>query len=275
MSIFTPERERELKESGGTYGVVSAGQGETIVDVVSFLTLENRSFYFVFVKDLTEIIIRELRNFYKNNPRVPAALRWVGSSVTLDDGTTCEETDDSSPIHIAAEYGDNPERYPSVLVSDVNGNINDLWLSNQVVGTIIIPNPDFVPSSASADEVDIPPLKPEFLEVGQRLQGKMEFIITLTVRDEKKPARDLIVDVLLHGLVGPLRRRWHELNLNWLPNQGTIGGDAVEDLTEGGKVHVRTVSFGLQAEWIDDFFYPAITVEDIIGERTYGSLPEV
>lgn len=275
MSKLTPEKELELRTSGGTYGVVSPGTGEKLIDVVSCLTLENSSFYFLFVKDLTEIVIRELRNFFKSNPRVPASLRWVGSLVTLEDGTTCEETADTSPIHIAAEYGDNPERYPSILVSDVNGDINDLWLDNQVVGTLIVPNPDFVLSSAPEDEVDIPLLKPEFLEVGQRLQGKMEFNITLTVRDEQKPARDLVFDVLLHGLVSPLRRRWHELNLNWLPNRGTIGGDAVEELTEGGKVHVRTITFGLQTEWIDDFFFPAITVEDIIGERTYGGPPEV
>lgn len=243
------------------------GNRELILDPRTGLTLELRGFYQQFVKGTTEKVIQAMRCFFQDNPRVPDSLRWVGTAlldengapVVNPDGQPCLETSPSSGITIGAEYGDLVESYPSILVSSVSGNINDLWLNNQKTGTIYLKNPRFDPEVPAEDRTE-----QEFIEIGERLSGKCTFTVALTIRDQSKPARDLVTDLLLHGLVGPIRRDFHRLSMNWLPDQGSIGGDGKEELTSGTPVHTRSISFGLQTEWADDFFYPGVTVTDIV-----------
>lgn len=236
---------------------IPPGTGETISDSgdFPFLVLEQRSFFFSFTEDVTKAVVAEIRKFFRDNPRVLSQYRWVGKTFTTPAGKSIEETDIDSPIHIYAAYPDQPRRYPSIELSNVSANLQDLWL-RQDAGTILSDNPRFLTD----------PTQPEVLEVGEHLSGKIEFSITLTVRSRLAAERDILTDMLMHGLVGPLRRAWYSQNLNWLPNQGRVNAASEESDSAQQKVFNRQISFGLQGTWEDDFFYQAITIEDIIPE---------
>lgn len=260
--------------------IIRPGTGELLYDPSSGLQLELGAFYEAFTKCVGETTINVFRAFFAGNMRVPADMRWVGSPVLDKTGKPiveidafgntwdCQVTDKSSPIDVGSEFGEKAERYPSVLLSSISGNINDLWLNNQKVGKIFTPNPAFNPTVGDLDARE-----PQYLEIGERLSGKMELTLTYKVSAYTKPSRDRLVDLVLHALVGPARRDFHRLALNWLPNRGTIGGDEVRDYTETLKIHSRVISFGLQTEWIDDFFYNAVTVKDIQSSFTRSNTP--
>lgn len=244
--------------------------------------LELREFYQAFVKCTGETMIRLFRDFFAHNIRVPQQFRWVGETSLDAEGNpkvdtdafgndyTCQVTDPTSGIVIGAEYGEGTENYPSLLLSDISGNINDLWLASQKVATIYMANPKF-----RAGVTDPEFQQPQWIEIGQRLSGKMELTITFKIRGNTKPERDQITDLVLHALVGPVRRDLYRLALNWLPNRGTIGGDAIEELTATRKIHVRSITFGLQTEWFDDFIYNAVTIEDLRGIPTKLGEPQL
>lgn len=236
---------------------ITPGQRETISDDGQFpyVILEQRAFFFSFVEDVTKIVVGEIRKFFRDNPRVLSQYRWVGRSFTNSSGQVIEESDMDSPIHIYAAYPDQPRRYPSIELSNVSANLQDLWLG-QHAGTIFADNSRYITD----------PTQAKVLEVGERLSGKIEFSVTLTVRSKLAAERDILTDMLMHGLVGPLRRAWYRQNLNWLPNQGRVNAESEESDSAQQKIFNRQISIGLQGTWEDDFFYQAITIEDVIPE---------
>lgn len=262
-------------------GSFPPGQGELFYDPTSGLNLELRSFYEAFLKDTGETVIRLLRCFFASNPRVPTGYRWIGQPVLDINGQPiidedafcrswpCEVTDSTSPIDVGAEYHDGPEKYPSVLLSSMTANINDLWLSHQKVGKIFKINPAYDPTAD--EEVR----RAQCLEVGERLSGKLEISVTLKISAFTKPQRDRLTDLVIHAFVGPVRRDLYRLALNWLPNRGIIGGDEVRDYSETLKIHSRIFTFGLQSEWIDDFFYNAPNLEGVGMDISKSGPPNV
>lgn len=248
-----------------------SGQREQLVDA-DFTQLEERSFYFSFVEDVTKIVSIEFKNYFATNPRVPKRFRWIPSSVISGKN----ETDLDSPLHIHAAHEDQPRRYPELEVTSVSGNIQDIFMG-QRAGTLYIYNPKFN-ESLFQEYLDqgVEYLEPQIKEVGERLTGKMELNVKLTVRTRLPLERDRLTDLVLHGLVGPVRRRFHEQALNWLPNRGIFSEQANEEDTNQQPVFTRTVVFGLQGEWYDDFYYTSAqtlaSVEDVIPIPVYLSL---
>lgn len=254
-----------------TFGTPPPGEREQIVDDRSGLTLENTAFYFAFVSDTTKVIVEQLRRFFATNPRVRAAgYRWVG--VIRENGEV--ETSPESKVHISAEHPDQAKRWPSVMVREVAGNIRDLWLG-QKEGTLYAPNPDFSEfdhsqAQISGDQYD----EPEFIEVGERWGGMFEMRVTLSVKSVGVGARtecDVVGDLVLHGLTMPLRRAWAERAFNWMPDGGSFSGATLNPLQnmDRDKEGERTITFGLQTDWHDDFFYIAEIVERIDLNRVY------
>lgn len=105
--------------------------------------------------------------------------------------------------------------------------------------------------------------QPEYFEVGQRLGGKAELTLSVTCRAYTLPELDKVTDLLIHGLVGQIRRVCYQNALNLQPDSTSFGNYQTEQLTEAQKVFSRTVSLGLQTEWYDDFYWQAVTISDV------------
>lgn len=227
-------------------------------------TLVHSGFYLQFTRDIKTLIIDNLRIYFERNPKT-AEFRWVGKIV--DTATGVQDTDtECSKIHIAHDYSDNVKLLPSVKVKSVGGRIRDLYLG-QKLGTLVKNNPKWTPTASS----DIP----RYIEVGERIGGKIDMTATLSIKARSPVENDMVTDLVLLGIVGPIRREFYKENAVWLPDQGSVGNDTVEEETALGKVFSRTMSFGLQVEWYDDFLYQAVTVEDIESDPIYLTTVEL
>jgi hypothetical protein len=254
-----------------TFAHPPSGLREAFEDARSGLTLENQAFYFAFIDQTVVAIVEELRRYFQTNPRVAAAgYRWRGE--VRENGEI--ETAVDSKVHIAAEHPDQAKRWPSVLVREVSGSVRDLWLG-QKAGTLYAPNPNYSAfdesqAQISGDNYDEQP----DIEVGERYEGRLEMRVTLAVTAIGAGARtecNRVADLLLHGLVMPVRRALAQRSFNWMPDGGSFGGEAMSSYqgADRGKECVRTLTFGLQTGWYDDFFYVSEIVEKIDLKRVY------
>lgn len=226
-------------------------------DEVNNFTLREKAFYHQFTLDVGNTVIKQVRNFFEKNVRVPADYRWVGIA---NKNGSIETNQTLSKIHIASAYNDNESMVPGILLENTSLNLLDLWLNHQKMGVLVIKNSRFIRGLE----------EPEFLEVGYRLGGKMNGTVLLTVRGLTPYECDNLSDLLTFGMVGPIRWNLERCNYNFLPNQGNISNRSAEQTGEAKRPnHLRTHSYGLYLEWYDDFFYDTITVEDVeAGELT-------
>jgi hypothetical protein len=247
------------------FGQPTPGNRETLTPYPVSMNLECKAFYQAFLNDAKKILVQELRTYFQKNPRT-SEYRWVGQIVR----STEEETDFSaSKIHVAVERPDHPRWYPAVMIKHVGGRVRDLFLG-QRGGTIYAENPKYNEvTEATINARGETYKEPEYLEIGEQLTGKIELTVTLSVKAHTQPELDIITDLLLHGLVGPVRRAVQKQALIWMPDTGNISEEGVEDISQDQKIYYRDVSFSLLTEWWDNFFYNDITIEDFVIERTY------
>lgn len=226
--------------------------------------LKHSGFYIQFIKDIKKLVIDNLRIYFELNPKT-VNYRWVGKIVNVSTGE--RDTDiECSKVHISNEYSDNVKLLPSVKIKSAGGRIRDLYLG-QKLGTLIKENPEW--TTNGSDDI------PRYIEVGERVGGKVDLTVNLVVKSRSVVENDEVTDLTLLGLVGPIRREFYRENAVWLPDQGSVSNEAVEEETAQGKVFVRPMSFGLQVEWYDDFLYQAVTVEDIEGDPVYLTQIEI
>jgi hypothetical protein len=250
------------------FGNYSPGEGE-LIDVTNSIELDERVFYYGFIEDVVTTVVRELRMYFRDNPRT-SSYRWVGKALT---GGANETDIDNTKIHISPEYSDNPRKYPSVLVQDVNMNLQDLFLG-QIMGDLVIENPSYDPAHVEDPYVvDAKDNQIRYLEVGKRFGGKANCTVTLNIRSYQRLERDRICDLVIHGMVLPIREALYKNAMNFLPNTAATSAAGVEDITETEKVYVRNFVFGLQVEWYEDFFYDTPTITDLSTARVYLSRP--
>lgn len=241
------------------FGTFTPGRGEQRVDVHRFLKEENRAFFVQFTEEITKELVDRLRIFFELHPRVPPEFRFVWRE---HDGEKCDTDQVNSKIHIGVE-GNNRERmFPAVLVRDVSGNILDLYMA-QKMGDLVTANPAFAAAPEPDSLTGDPEKPPEFLELGERLGGKVDMQVTLNLESKSRAQVDILADLVLYSLVGPIRRELHKKGMNWLPNRGTLGGVTTEQYTAQELIYRRLIGFGLQVEWYDDFYYEGVTVEAI------------
>jgi hypothetical protein len=250
------------------FGNRDPGEGE-LIDVTDDLQMEERVYYYGFIEEIVTNVVREVRAYFRDNPST-SAYRWIGKSLT---GGAYETDMDVTKIHISPEYSDNPRKYPSIMVQDVNLNLNDLFLG-QNMGSLVIQNPDFDPTftpdpyvSNTKDNTN------RYIEVGERLGGKAQGSVTLNIRALSRLERDRVTDLLLKGMVVPIRRALAKLAMNFVPNSASTNAGAPEDLTEEQKIFTRNFTFSLQVEWYSDFFYDTAPITDFTLNRIYLAIP--
>jgi hypothetical protein len=223
------------------------------------LILEQREFYYGFIEEVKTNLVNELRSYFRDNPRT-ATYRWAGKQV----GSGQVETDlERTKIHLAVEFSDLPQKYPSVLISAVQARIRDLWF-NSPTHRFYCKNPAFsADDKAAAIATGLDYDLPEFLMVGERLTGRLDFTVMLTVRALAEAELDRIADLVLHGLLGQIRINLGRIGMAWIPEQGSTSGTQIEQLSNRQAVHARTISIGLRTDWYDDFYYQAVNIADV------------
>lgn len=245
------------------------GLRETEIDPRSGLMLENVESYFAFIDDTSTIVVEELRRFFETNPRA-AAYRWRG---TVRDNGEIESATDSK-IHVSVDHPSQAKRWPYIMVRSVSGGIQDLWLG-QKAGTLVAANLSYSSFDASVakqngDNYEEQP----YVEVGERLQGLFEMTVTLaigTIGEGPRAECNRVTDLVLHGLVMPVRHALSKRNLDWMVGTGRFEGETLTPRQgdERNQECVRTISFGLQTSWYDDFFYLTTNVENVDMKRIY------
>lgn len=237
------------------WGKPNVGARETKQDPTG-LILEQREFYYGFVEEVKTSMVDELRFYFRDNPRT-TEFRWVGRALT--EGKI--ETDpERTKVHVAVEFADNVQKYPSVLVGGVQARIRDLWFNNPT-HSFYIDNPDYSATAKAAAEAAGQDYNiPERLQVGERLTGRLDFTVTLNVRALSEAELDRLSDLVLHGLIGQVRYNLQRAGMIWLPDQGSTTGTQTESLSQRQVVHQRSISFGLRTEWFDDFYYQAVNI---------------
>ena len=248
---------------GERFGILSPGTGEQRLNRGGLFLSELRVFYFGFIEAITKEVINRYRFFFESNVCIPAEVRYV---FELDEnGERCDTDQDATGIHISATYHDKERFFPSILVSDVSGNILDLYLARKM-GSLVINNPAFDIAIDPDEDTCDPEKPPEILEIGERLGGKINVTVTLQIEAYQRPELDQICDLALYALIGPIKRKLRQKGYIWLPNQGSVSGISEVEYTTGQPVLRRTIGFGLQSEWYDDFFFEGITVEAVNDE---------
>lgn len=241
------------------FGTFLPGKGEQRVDTARFLKEENRVFFLQFSEVVTKEIVTRLRTYFEIHPRVPADFRFVWR---LHEGEKCDTDQVNSKLHVGVEGNSRERQFPAVLVKDVSGNLLDLYLG-QKMGDLVMGNPVFLAAPEPDELTGDPEKPPEFLEVGERLGGKIDLQVTLSVEAKSRPQVDTLADLVIYALMGPVRRELHKQGMNWLPNKGTLGSVSTEPYTNQDLIFKRNIGFGLQVEWYDDFYFEGITVEAI------------
>lgn len=252
-----------------TFQRLPKGLRETDVDALSGLELEVVESLFSFTDDVSRTLVEELRKYFQKNPRT-ARYRWRG--LLRDNGEV--ETSIDSAIHVSIDHPSQPKRWPYVMIRSVSADVMDLWLG-QKEGTLIAPNPNYsqldaAAAKASHDDYDEQP----YIEVGERIGNQLNATVTLVVGAVGEGPRaecNAVSDLVIHGLVYPLRKALAARGLNWIPGRGRVDAEELVPIqgSERDKECMRTISFGLQVEWYDDFFYIADSVGDVNLERTY------
>lgn len=229
---------------------------EDVIEPSTGIPAEGSAFFLQFIRDVSKDIVQALRSYYSTNPRT-VEFRWVGKAT--ENGIDTDQS--STKLSIAVQFAHNENFYPQLNVAEVTANFQDLFI-NSKVGNLVIPNPRF---NLSTDD-DFK--ESEFLEVGYRRSGKLNFTINLKIIAQNVPETDKIADSVIHGLVGPVRDELERKGYAWLPNQGRITQAMEENYTKKNRLFSRVVSFGLMGEWYDDFYYNTVTVEGVEGIST-------
>lgn len=230
---------------------------EAFKDFNSKSPVRNTAFYFQFVQQLTDDLIQSLRDYFTFNPRVPSTLRWVGKPANSGGSETDNQR---TGIHVSAEHADNEQFYPSVLVASVNANLDDFFLNRQNRTPIVVDNPLFDPKIAIADQE-----APQQIELGFSMSGKTTFTVTLRIRGNQPPELDQVTDVVIHGLIGPVRRELeHKYQYNYVPGSARVSDRSTETYTNKSPIHARTITLSLYGSWEDVFYYSDPNVTDVL-----------
>lgn len=246
------------------YGKPGAGGREIRTDLENTgLVLEQREFYFGFIREVKERLVDEIRTYFRDNPRT-ITYRWVGSQ-THSGGA---ETDLSrSKVLISSTRPDKPQKMVSILVANASGRPRDLWFNVPTL-RFWIDNPEYsTVDKAAVEATGAEYLIPQRLMVGERLTGRTDWTVQIEVRAIQEPEVDMVGDLLHHGLVGQIRIALERLGLNWMPDAASISGLSEEKLSERQVMLTRTYSIGLRTDWYDDFFYQAVNISDVVIEE--------
>jgi len=183
------------------------------------------SFYLGFIETWTKTLQAQLRAFFDTNPRT--ANFW-------------------NKVHIAEEWGTERQYYPAVIISGTTVNLQDLFLAKKM-GTL-----SFLQKDGT-----------ERL-IGERLGGRFKLSTTLKVGAFTTPDRDILHDLLMYGMVGPLGWSLMKEGFVWVANSGQSGPPTVEQPEKLGQaVHVRTLGFSVESEWFDDFYFNGVDISQI------------
>lgn len=208
-----------------------------------------KEFYFGFTRDIRKIIVRDLRVFFGSHPRVPSRFRFVGKSPDPEVEIPFLESETdiiNSKVRIAGGYSDSERLFPEILVLRVGANINDLFLG-QKMGSLYA-NVEKTPGQFSSQEI------------GERLGGQLTVQVGLKVAVQGGGPSELddICDVLIYGLVGPVRKRIQQRRLVWVPNSTVVSSEKEENQTNNSKIFSRDINFSLIADWYDDFYIDGV-----------------
>lgn len=207
-------------------------------------------FYFAFIKDIRQFVIKDLRYHFGTSPRVKDKFRFVGKTPDAEVGIPEleGETDlKESKIRISGPYADGERLLPEVLVNKVSVNVNDLFLG-QKMGSLYA-------------KVKDPVLGTDYeREVGERRGGQLTAQVTLraAVVGGGPIELDELCDALLYALVGPVRKRLQARRLVWVPNSGSLSQEQEDPYTNVNKLFSRLFAFSLIADWMDDFYFDGV-----------------
>lgn len=206
-------------------------------------------FFFSFMEEARQFVIRDIRYFFATHPRVADHFRFVGLvDPAVENPLLQGETDvQQSKLRIAAGYSDREQLYPSILVHKISASINDLWLG-QKMGSLVAEAYDTVNGRAYDREV------------GERRGGKLTLTVGVRVVTVGGGPEELdqVSDALLYGFVVPIRQRLEKRGLIWVPNSGSFSQESEEPYDNTQKKFARNLSFQLLAEWYDDFIFDGV-----------------